>query len=234
MEVAAHRAIANIRREHRRERHDGVEPSPTPSLSEMVVDLASIPSSIMDGTHHILPDTVAHPETGPLPETDAWWGQPALPATDWDLVSRFHRALGAEEIQVSQRCSRRWLHLRLDHKNVCANCVLQDSRRQPEGPFLFSAENFADPGELPTGLPALTQVEEMLIARVYVFIEVRQYKGVQYSYKGHIVNFLASTGKIYNQLPLLPGDLDIILLKPANAKDLPQLPGDSCIRHHHT
>jgi hypothetical protein len=31
---------------------------------------------------------------------------------------------------------------------------------------------------MPLELPTLTRTEEMLIARVYVFMEVRQYRGV--------------------------------------------------------
>jgi len=35
-------------------------------------------------------------------------------------------------------------------------------------PFLMSAENEMDPGELPAHLPELSQVEEMVIARSHV------------------------------------------------------------------
>jgi len=37
-------------------------------------------------------------------------------------------------------------------------------------PLLMSAENDMDAGEVPVYLPTLTQVEEMVIARVYVQI----------------------------------------------------------------
>ena len=166
-------------------------------------------------------ERLRQPEPPLPPET--WRDDPALLAADWDCLTRFHRALEAEKMQTCERCSEWWFHMGLDADNVCASCLRTDSKRQSEEPFLFSAENFADPGEFPAGLPALSQVEEMLIARVHVFVEVRQYKGVQYSYRGHIVNFLANTGKIYSQLPLLPGDLDIILLKPANTRDFPRV-----------
>jgi uncharacterized protein DUF6570 len=56
-----------------------------------------------------------------------------------------------------------------------------------------------DPRDMPD-LPVFTQFEEMLIARV----EVRQVRGQQYKYSGHVVNFLRNTGKIYDKLPLLP------------------------------
>jgi hypothetical protein len=79
-----------------------------------------------------------------------------------------------------------------------------------------------DPGDMPD-LPVLTQVEEMLIARVHVFMEVRQVRGQQYKYKGHVVNFLRDTGRVYNKLPLLPSDLEVILLRPSNSSTDPRL-----------
>ena len=56
-----------------------------------------------------------------------------------------------------------------------------------------------DPGPLPQGLPVLTTVEEMLIARVHVFMEVHQVRGQQYKYSGHVCNFLRDVGKIYTK-----------------------------------
>ena len=73
-----------------------------------------------------------------------------------------------------------------------------------------------DPGPVPE-LPALSEIEEMLIARVHVAMQVRQVHGQQYKYSGHVVNFLRNTGRVYNSLPLLPQDLDIVILRPSNA-----------------
>lgn len=56
----------------------------------------------------------------------------------------------------------------------------------------------------------------MLIARAHVHVQVRQIKGQQFSYSGHTVNFMQNVTKVYRKLPLLPSDLDIILLKPAS------------------
>ena len=49
---------------------------------------------------------------------------------------------------------------------ICHTCFLQDKWGQT--PFLMSAENQMDPGVLPTHLPILTQIEEMVIARSHV------------------------------------------------------------------
>ena len=65
-------------------------------------------------------------------------------------------------------------------------------------------------------LPKFTQVEEILIAKVHVVVEVYQIRGQQYRYSGHVCNFLRDVGKIYNKLLLLPKNLEIVLLKPVN------------------
>ena len=54
-----------------------------------------------------------------------------------------------------------------------------ETKRAEDEPELFSKDNLMDPGSVPEHLPALTQVEEMLIARVHVFLEVRQTRGQQ-------------------------------------------------------
>lgn len=70
-------------------------------------------------------------------------------------------------------------------------------------------------------LRELTQVEEILISRVHVFIEVRLNRGQQYRYQGHIVHFLRDIGRVYDELPLLPRELDIVLLRPADTNEHP-------------
>jgi len=62
----------------------------------------------------------------------------------------------------------------------CARCRRRDNNRAEDEPELFSKENLMDPGGVPEHLPALTQVEEMLIARVHVFLGVYSIRGQQY------------------------------------------------------
>ncbi|KAF2706208.1 hypothetical protein K504DRAFT_438267, partial [Pleomassaria siparia CBS 279.74] len=111
----------------------------------------------------------------------------------------------------------------LNNDNICTACVKIDKDLDEDEPYLFSAANNLDPGSVPSRLPPLTQIEEMLIARVQCFVEVRQVRGIQYKYRGHICNFLSNTAKVYNRLPLLPADLDIIILRPANSRDDPRM-----------
>jgi ATP-dependent DNA helicase PIF1 len=52
---------------------------------------------------------------------------------------------------------------------------------------------------------------------------VIQVRGQQYKFKGHVVYFLRNVGKVYQQLPLLPRDLDVIILRPKNTSQSEQL-----------
>ena len=60
---------------------------------------------------------------------------------------------------------------------VCHACFLRD--KGSKTPFLMSAENEMDPGDVPACLPELTQVEEMIIARSHVQMMVHRYRGHQ-------------------------------------------------------
>ena len=59
--------------------------------------------------------------------------------------------------------------------DVCHACLLRDKNNLT--PFLMSVENDMDPGKLPSYLPELTQVEEMIIARSHVQMMVYRYRG---------------------------------------------------------
>ena len=97
---------------------------------------------------------------------------------------------------------------------VCKECILRDKGSQT--PFLMSAENDMDPGEVPAYLPALTQVEEMIIARAHVQMFVHRYRGHQYHYSGHCISFMQNNVKTVDALPNLPSELDIVVLRPSD------------------
>ncbi|KAF2832719.1 hypothetical protein CC86DRAFT_241454, partial [Ophiobolus disseminans] len=135
----------------------------------------------------------------------------------------FHAQMDKEEIKTCSRCDERWFKIGLNNDVVCEACVKADRDLEPDEPYIFSYENLMDLGLLlgDTVLPKLSQVEEMLIARVHCFVEVRQIRGQQFKYRGYVVNFLNNTAKIFNKLPLLPEDLNIIIIRPKNWKDNP-------------
>ena len=90
-------------------------------------------------------------------------------------------------------------------EGICKRCRRENAKRttDEEGrqePRLFIDENFADPGEMPEHLPPLTQFEEMLIARVHTFMEVRQHRGQQFKYWGHICNFMTNVQTVCSNL----------------------------------
>ncbi len=66
-------------------------------------------------------------------------------------------------------------------------------------------------------LQELIQIEEMFIVRVHVHVQIISICGAQYKYNGYMVNFLRNVGTVYSQLPRLPEELDVIILRPYNA-----------------
>lgn len=99
-------------------------------------------------------------------------------------------------------------------RGTCHSCYLRDGAART--PFLMSADNDMDPGDLPACLPGLTQVEEMVIARSHVQMMVCRYRGHQYRYCGHCVSFMQNTVKTVYTLPNLPSELDIVVLRCSN------------------
>ncbi|KAK3926425.1 Peroxynitrite isomerase THAP4, partial [Frankliniella fusca] len=75
----------------------------------------------------------------------------------------------------------------------------------------LSAENFMDPGEVPTQLRDLSYVEEQLIAKIHPLISVYKVKGGQFCYKGNVINFPQDVNEIATQLPWRINDLSSII-----------------------
>ncbi|KAM4062541.1 ATP-dependent DNA helicase PIF1 [Hirsutella rhossiliensis] len=99
---------------------------------------------------------------------------------------------------------------------ICSRCIGRDRKKALDEPYFFSAANNLDFGEVPGNLPDLTMVEEMLIARIHVHVKVLQVRGAQYKYRGHVIHFLRNIGRLFEELPVLPKELDIVLLRPPN------------------
>jgi hypothetical protein len=54
----------------------------------------------------------------------------------------------------------------------------------------------------------------MLITRLYIFIEVRQYYSIYYKYCRYIYYFTVNSGSVLCYLPILLEELNILILKP--------------------
>ena len=83
-------------------------------------------------------------------------------------------------------CKAWWFDMKLKD-GICHNCVLKDKGGQTL--HLFSAENKMDQGIVLAYLPALTQIEEMVIAQSYIQMMIKRYRGHQYHYTGHCMSF---------------------------------------------
>jgi len=62
-------------------------------------------------------------------------------------------------------------------------------------------------------LKGLTDMEDMLIARVKSYMQVRWTKGRQLCYKDHIVKFRQDITEIAMRLPRLPEETDIVIIR---------------------
>src|SRR5467141_671368 len=82
-----------------------------------------------------------------------------LPAEQWGYIRDFHKELDEVRMETCSLCQERWFAMDLKD-GICHSCFLRDKGNKT--PFLVSAENEMDPGELPTHLPELSQVEEMV------------------------------------------------------------------------
>lgn len=139
---------------------------------------------------------------------------PAIADEDIALLARFRERLHSERLEYCTRCKQKWFNLKVNRNGVCQACIRRDAKRREDEPYFFSAENELDFGSVPDHLPELSQVEEMLIARVHVCVDIYQVRGQQYKYRGHVINFLKDVGQVYNVLPRIPEHLDLVLLRP--------------------
>ena len=86
------------------------------------------------------------------------------------------------EMETCLRCKERWFEMQLKD-NICRRCYIRDTdistrgRKQTLSPFLMSVDNEMDPGEVPAHLPALTQIEEMVITRAHVQMLIKRVRG---------------------------------------------------------
>ena len=70
-----------------------------------------------------------------------------------------------------------------------------NSLKDPTLPPLFSKSNGLNLGPIPGFLPILTAVEELLIARIYIYLQVVRVRGQQHRYTSHVCCFGQNTPK---------------------------------------
>lgn len=127
---------------------------------------------------------------------------------DWTLIKNFNSKLEDVQMETCSSCQRRWFDLELGQDRRCKICNSTNSHK-------YSLGNMMDPGEFPPELIALTEAEEMLIARVHPTMKLHRIRNAQYKYEGHICHFMQSVVSVYRKLPRIPEEMNIIILKPA-------------------
>ena len=77
-----------------------------------------------------------------------------------------------------------------DNIGVCKACIKDtDSLKDPTFPPLFGENNRLNLGPIPSFLPILTAVEELLITYVYIHLQVMRVHSQQHCYTGHVCYF---------------------------------------------
>ena len=70
-----------------------------------------------------------------------------------------------------------------------------------------------DPGIVSEQLKGLTQVEEMMISRLYPIVRIYRKHGGQRGYKGHVLNLSQDVQRFLNRLPSQVADLPVLVVR---------------------
>lgn len=138
----------------------------------------------------------------------------AVTEVDKHLLNDFYNAIYKPRLIFCGRCNEKWFDLDV-RDGICKNCRNTD---KDQDVFFYSAANRMDFGRWTGELPKLTQAEEMMISKYHIAIECRQIRGAQYKYSGHVCQFSKDVAKVYPVLPVLPEELDIVIIVPNNQR----------------
>jgi len=118
-----------------------------------------------------------------------------LSQTDQDLLQKFRSKVDKFKYTLCPVCNERFMSITLI-KGECRRCHAEKSSTKK-----FSAENNMDPGEVPEELKDLSEIEEMLIARVFPVLSVYRLRGGEHGYHGNVINFPNDVGEFGSSLP---------------------------------
>ena len=96
----------------------------------------------------------------------------------------------------------------------CVKCS-----RDKNVPKRFSKANDMHPGAVPEYLQNLTQIEEILIARVSPIMYIYRKHGGQRGYKGHVLNLSQNIQSLLDKLPQAVSKLPVLILRRSGAND---------------
>ena len=131
-----------------------------------------------------------------------------------NVLQQFHQQQYKWKQTYCDVCSEMWPVRSNNSKSpyVCFRC-----KRDKNNPKTYSMENNMNPGSVPQCLLDLTQIEEMLIARVTPIMYVYRKQGGQRGYKGHILNLSQDVQSLLDVLPPRISDLPILVLRRKGA-----------------
>ena len=78
---------------------------------------------------------------------------------------------------------------------------------------LFGKDNLMTPGPYPAECPRLTWIEELLVAPVISHMSFAPLSSGSLCYKGNCINFPQNNNNFADQLPRLPKDIGVLLIK---------------------
>ena len=70
-----------------------------------------------------------------------------------------------------------------------------------------------DLSDVPEELRGLTQIEEMLIAQIFLIVSIYCFCSSQYAYYGHVINFPQDVQEFATRLPHHPSTLDVLVVR---------------------
>ncbi|RGB26573.1 hypothetical protein C1646_599356, partial [Rhizophagus diaphanus] len=91
--------------------------------------------------------------------------------------------------------------------------------------------NNMDPGEVPDELQNLTEIEEMLIVRVFPMMLVYRLRGGQHEYRENVINFPQNVQELARKLSRHPSSLDVLVIHHHFASNLEAF-RDFRVRHN--
>jgi hypothetical protein len=113
------------------------------------------------------PEPITRPQSTPpapiqpesRPQSTSAYPEPHtgfLPADEWGCIRKFYAELDNIDMEECSRCRERWFEMGL-RNGVCHRCSLRD--KKDKTPFLMSAENGMDPGDIPPVFTITRQFE---------------------------------------------------------------------------
>ena len=128
-----------------------------------------------------LPELAPIPALPPIPTPTTAAPLP-ISAVNWERIKKFRSILQAKYIETYSYYKERWFQISLategDNIGIYKACIKDaNSLKDLTLPPLFGKSNRLNLGLIPGFLPILTAVEDLLIARVFVHLQVIRVRG---------------------------------------------------------